>query len=42
MADTKLEVMKPLRKPGHQEQEQAEHYRSHSEASATGTARRSR
>ena len=29
--ESELEVMKPLRKPGHQEQEQAEHYRSHSE-----------
>ena len=29
--ESKLEVMKPLRKPGHQEQEQAKHYRSHSE-----------
>src|SRR5271165_2961468 len=29
--ESELEVIKPLRKPGHQEQEQAEHYRSHSE-----------
>src|SRR5271157_3418548 len=29
--ESELEVMKPLRKPGHQEQEEAEHYRSHSE-----------
>jgi hypothetical protein len=29
--ESELEVMKPLRKPDHQEQEQAEHYRSHSE-----------
>gem|GEM_PF-6709737 len=29
--ESELEVMKPLRKPSHQEQEQAEHYRSHSE-----------
>ena len=29
--ESELEVINPLRKPGHQEQEQAEHYRSHSE-----------
>src|SRR5271166_5483659 len=29
--ESELEVMKPLRKPSHQEQEQAEYYRSHSE-----------
>jgi hypothetical protein len=31
-AETKLEEMSPLRKPGHQQQENTEHRRSHSEA----------
>jgi hypothetical protein len=31
-SDAKLEMMNLLRQPGHQEQEKAEHHRSHSEA----------